>query len=164
MAFCLDDFEFKSDLGQVLNVNLKSRTLPAFNDAYIFLKQRNLEDSYPIINFEQCYISPWAPSYDNEITYEAFLKKVKGWVIVDETSDPILMTLSFCIVGLNSDFLALRNKRMVEKLQAGYLNMLRRYLTLKFGKIQGRIKLAEFMGIVSLAREAAEIASRRLPC
>ena len=161
-AFCLYDND--SGLGKMLEMNLNSRTLPAFEQAYDLLQKYNLENFKPVIKFENVYTSPWAPTLDQEVRYKEILEKIQNWLISsDGKLDSVLAVLGYCTLGLNTDFLALRNKKLVENLQVRYLNLMRSYLSMKHGPSEGRSKLADFMMIISLTREAAEISKQQLP-
>lgn len=101
--------------------------------------------------------------------HREIIQKIKKWLHDNNASDDnnkpdeVLVALGFMIIGLNTDFVdQLSNRKHAELLQIRSLNLLRNYLGIKY---KSQEKLSQFIGIISLTREAAEInANKRLFC
>ena len=78
--------------------------------------------------------------------------------------DDVLVVLGLHIVSLNTNFVKLKRRDLVEKAQLRYLKLLRNYLTFKLkDHAKATAKFVEVMRVISYAMEASEILTKRLP-
>jgi len=99
--------------------------------------------------------------------------KIKNWLYLPNTSttvpnggkpDDVLVVLGLHIVSLNTNFVKLKRRDLVEKAQLRYLKLLRNYLTFKLkDHAKATAKFVEVMRVISYAMEASEILTKRLP-
>ena len=117
----------------------------------------------PFLKYDSIFISPWAVTYEDEVRHKEITSKVKNFVHDSEGNvDNILVALGFSILALDCNFVALTNRKLVELCQIRFLNLLRNYLNYKLkNKGQAMAKLASMIGIISYAREGAEILQHR---
>ena len=77
--------------------------------------------------------------------------------------DDVLVVLGLHIVSLNTNFVKLKRRDLVEKAQLRYLKLLRNYLTFKLkDHAKATAKFVEVMRVISYAMEASEILAKRL--
>ena len=122
------------------------------------------EPPKPVIKYNQLYKSPWTSSFYEEIKHKELTYKMKSWTYINGKPDEVLAALGTIVIVFNSDFLSLKKRPLVEQIQLKYFNLLRSYLNSRLkGKDEATSKFVEAMRLSSYAREASEIAQRRLP-
>ena len=92
--------------------------------------------------------------------------KIKDWLYLNGTQKPddVLVVLGLHIISLNSNFVPLKRRDLVEKAQLRYLKLLQKYLIFKLkDHSKATAKFVETMRVMSYAMEASEIKARRLP-
>lgn len=147
----------------------RSGQFPSFNDLKQCLDSIG-EDKKPVLSYHQVYTSPWAASYEDEQRHYELSQKVKQWTMLDASNKPdnVLTTLGRFVLALNTDFVGsqLERRDEAEKLQIHFINLLRKYLRMRYGKNReaaADAKLAEGLMVIAHTREMAEIMTRRLP-
>ena len=116
------------------------------------------------MNYAQFYASPWAASYEDEERHFKITQEMRDWPrdSADSPLDEVMVVLMKLIIGFSPDFLTLERRDIVEGAQIRYTHMLHKYLKYKFGENANR-RMDKALKIVSLAREANEIHSRKPP-
>ena len=129
-------------------------------------KLQNLELK-PVVKYEQLHVSPWTPSYNDEERHRQIIWKIKDWLYLDKDlnkPDDALVALGLVIITLNSTFVPLQRKDIVESAQLKYLTILKNYLKYKIKDHHKAVaKYSDFMGVIAMAMEAGEIQKKRLP-
>ena len=113
------------------------------------------------------FASPWAASLDIEERHAQLTYQISPWPVDNPTQgdtnvDRLQMYLLAHILLLSTDQVRVNDVPQVSKLQDNYLTMLHRYLKFKYHQ-EANTRLAKGIMISSLAREAQEIRSHRLP-
>ena len=120
----------------------------------------------PVVKYEQIYASPWTSSYEEELHHKKLIWKIKDWLYLNGTQKPddVLVVLGLHIISLNSNFVPLKRRDLVEKAQLRYLKLLQKYLMFKLkDHSKAMAKFVETMRVMSYTMEASEIKARRLP-
>ena len=116
----------------------------------------------------QVFASPWAASLDIEIRHAELTFQISPWPVDQEPEsgvsavDNLKVFLLAQVILLSTDQAQVRDSGKVCKLQDQFLTILHRYLKHKYNR-EANTKLAKGIMISSLAREAQEIRSQRLP-
>ena len=115
----------------------------------------------------QVFASPWAASIDIEERHAQLTYQISPWPVDnpaqgDNNVDRLQVFLLAHIILLSTDQVRVKDVPQVSKLQDNYLTMLHRYLKFKYNRDANK-RLAKGIMISSLAREAQEIRSHRLP-
>ena len=113
------------------------------------------------------FASPWAAGIDIEERHAQLTYQISPWPVDNPTQgdtsfDRLQMYLLAHVLLLSTDQVRVNDVPQVSKLQDNYLTMLHRYLKFKYHQ-EDNTRLAKGIMISSLAREAQEIRSHRLP-
>ena len=109
---------------------------------------------WPALNDKGCIISKEEVNNGSRD-----IKQEKG--VIDELQVPLMnAVLLYSKEGTTTPF---RRPDLVDKIQHYYLTRLHRYLKYKYGENEAMARLARGMKVASMAREAQEIWSHRLP-
>jgi hypothetical protein len=118
------------------------------------------------IRYDQVYTSPWLESQQNEDRHKKLTSRIKSWILdgqEDSVIDQIQVMLMGMVMLFSTDNVQLQNPKAVEAVQNKYTLLLLRYLKTKFGQERAMTHFCNGMAMVSLAREAYGLRSKRLP-
>ena len=109
---------------------------------------------WPVLDNKACIMK-------EEVNNEQSLDSDQTIEVIDELQVYLMSSiLLFSTEGLTSK---LDSPDIVEEMQEYYLTMLHRYLKYRYGQDEAMARLARGVAITSMAREAQEICSMRLP-
>lgn len=138
--------------------------LPEAKRVWAYMWNAGFFQQQPRLQYEQVYSSPWAPNIMIEERHREIILEIQTWMrdSADDPMDPIRMILIWAICLFSSEFVELQRKDMVEKTQQKFIDMLYRYLKLKYDE-KASSKLAEGLMIATLARQAYDMHMNMLP-
>merc|ERR1711976_812055 len=108
--------------------------------------------------YEDLFTSPWCPSEEVEKMHKALMEDISSWVDYHDHVQHILIIL---ILAFNHDFLDLKGRSQVEKIQLKYVILLQTHLRSKYSNSIAASKLTKAVMLPAVAREIVQVTKKR---
>jgi len=108
--------------------------------------------------YEDLFTSPWCQSEEVEKLHKALMEDISSWVDFHDHVQHILIIL---ILAFNHDFLDLKGRSQVEKIQLKYVILLQTHLRSKYSNSIAASKLTKAVMLPAVAREIVQVTKKR---
>ena len=104
--------------------------------------------------YESFFTSPFASNSSEYLHKEALMRDIASRVDIDDEHQLLLMLL---ILAFNHDFLDLKNRQQVEKIQLKYVVLLQIHMRSKYANSLAACKLTKALMLPAVARELVQV-------
>ena len=111
--------------------------------------------------FQYCrlFTAPWYPSPEMEMKTKSLMEDIAGWV---DFHDELQITLLVLILAFNHDFLDLRGRCQVEKIQLKFVLLLQTHLQSIHTSSLAASKLTKAVMLAAVTRELVQLTKKKL--